>query len=192
MDPNASAKSLTLLLESVGGGDRSLDDLVPLVYDDLRRMAKRQLARERSSHTLCTMGLVNEAYIRLLGDEQITARGRTYFFAAAAQAMRRVLVEHARARSRQKRGGGVELTSMDGKEVPTEDLLAAVLEMDGALQRLGELSERQARVVECRVFAGLDIPQTAEALGASESTVKRDWALARAWLYRELAENEAL
>lgn len=160
--------------------------LLPLVYDELRRIARWHLARERTSHTLCATALVHEAYLKLVDDPAARSRGRAYFFAAAARAMRQILVEHARARAAQKRGAGVALSALDGKEIPTDDFLDAVLALEGALTRLEAMSPRQARVVECRVFGGLDVAGTAEVLETSPRTVKRDWAVARAWLFREL------
>jgi len=162
-----------------------LDRVLPLAYDELRRLAHHQLGRERQGHTLDTTALVHEAYIKLAGADSLTWAGRAHFFAMCAQAMRRVLVNYAEARATAKRGG----TAL---HVPIEDVAAAarerpddILWVDEALRRLEERSPRQTRVVECRVFAGMDVAETADALAISAATVKRDWALARAWLIRE-------
>ena len=187
-EPPPSASAVSLLLrgdDSVNAGQR-LNALLPLVYAELQKLAHRQLARERERYSLCTTGLVHDAYLQLVGDTQVSSRGRAYFFAAAAQAMRRIIVDHARSRSRQKHGGDVAFTLLDDKEIGINDALAQVIELDDALQRLGELSERQMHIVECRVFAGLEVEETAAALDISPRTVKRDWAVARAWLLREM------
>lgn len=177
---------LTLLLSELGGGDRSvLDKVLPLAYDELKRIAHGQLARERAGHTLDTTALVHEAYLKLAGSDSLSWKGRAHFFAVCAQAMRRVLVNYAESRNAAKRGG----TAL---HVPIEDVAAAarerpddILWVDDALRRLEQRSPRQTRVVECRVFAGMDVEETALALAVSSATVKRDWALARAWLIRE-------
>lgn len=187
-EPSPAPSAVSLLLrsgDSVGAKQR-LNALLPLVYTELQALARRQLARERDRYSLCTTGLVHDAYLRLVGDTQVSSRGRAYFFAAAAQAMRRILVDHARGRSRQKHGGNVAFTLLDDKEIAIDDALAQVVELDDALQRLGSLSERQMHIVECRVFGGLEVEETAEALDISPRTVKRDWAVARAWLLREM------
>lgn len=169
------------------GGRDSLDALLPLVYDELRGVARRHLAREWGARTLDTTGLVHEAYLRLIDEAAVPLGNRAYFFAAAAQAMRRVLVDAARRRQRVKRGGGVAPLSLDDERLAVDGFSAELLDLDGALARLAERFPRQARVVECRFFAGLDVEETAAALELAPRTVKRDWALARAWLYRELA-----
>jgi RNA polymerase sigma factor (TIGR02999 family) len=187
-EPSPAPSAVSLLLrsgDSVGAKQR-LNALLPLVYTELQALARRQLARERDRYSLCTTGLVHDAYLRLVGDTEVSSRGRAYFFAAAAQAMRRILVDHARGRSRQKHGGNVAFTLLDDKEIAIDDALAQVVELDDALQRLGALSERQMHIVECRVFGGLEVEETAEALDISPRTVKRDWAVARAWLLREM------
>ena len=187
-EPPPSDSPVSLLLRRddwVNAGQR-LNALLPLVYAELQRLAHRQLARERERYSLCTTGLVHDAYLKLVGDTQVSSRGRAYFFAAAAQAMRRIIVDHARSRSRQKHGGDVAFTLLDDKEIAIDDALAQVIELDDALKRLGELSERQMHVVECRVFAGLEVEETAAALDIAPRTVKRDWAVARAWLLREM------
>jgi RNA polymerase sigma-70 factor, ECF subfamily len=184
--PSPSAVSLLLRADDRLGAEQRLNALLPLVYAELQVLARRQLGRERERYSLCTTGLVHDAYLKLVGDAQVSSRGRAYFFAAAAQAMRRIIVDHARSRSRQKHGGDVAFTLLDDKEIAIDDALAQVVELDDALQRLGELSERQMHIVECRVFGGLEVEETAAALDISPRTVKRDWAIARAWLLREM------
>lgn len=191
VDPSPRSRA-TALLEAVGetGGD-TLDQLLPLVYDELRQLAHRHLARERVGHTLRTTALVHEAYLRLVDDERVTRRGRGYFFAAAGRAMRRVLIDHARRRNAAKRGGAQSNRSLDEGMAATDPFAAELLDLNDALERLEALNTRHARVVECRYFAGLSVGETAAALGVSPRTVKSDWALARAWLYRTLREDES-
>jgi RNA polymerase sigma factor (TIGR02999 family) len=190
-EPRRSGSAVSLLLQADDRVDpeQRLNALLPLVYAELQELAHRQLVRERERYSLCTTGLVHDAYLKLVGDTQVSSRGRAYFFAAAAQAMRRIIVDHARGRSRQKHGGDVAFTLLDDKEIGIDDALAQVIELDDALKRLGELSERQMHIVECRVFAGLEVEETASALDISPRTVKRDWAVARAWLLREMKGN---
>jgi RNA polymerase sigma-70 factor, ECF subfamily len=183
---------LRQVLEAPGG--ESMEQLLPLIYEELRALAHRQLASERDDITLQTTDLVHEAYLRLVDDTQVTRRGRGYFFAAAAHAMRRVLVDRARSRSALKRGGGqiVErLLDQDPASRTVHDFPAELLDLDAALDRLAELDPRQARVVECRYFAGLSVEETADVLDVSPRTVKSEWALARAWLYNALREGSA-
>ncbi len=159
--------------------------LVPLVYGELRRLAHHYMRGERADHTLQTTALVNELYLRLAGIDGMQWRDRAHFFAMAATLMRRVLVDYARQRGREKRGAGVSVTSLDDQAAAPEapvDLLA----LDEALERLAAADPQQARVVELRFFAGLSVEETAEALGISSATVKRDWATAKLWLYNEL------
>lgn len=181
---------VTELLQEMASGKRErFDDLLALVYDELRQLARAQLRRERSDHTLNTTGLVHEAYLRLVDQKQHRWQGRAHFFGAAAQVMRRILVDYARARQAHKRNGRrVSLTLVGAEEVPREAPLARLVEIDDALQRLAAVDERLVRVVECRFFAGLTIQETAEALGISHATVSEDWRLARAWLQRALSD----
>jgi len=165
-----------------------MDDLFTLVYAELRRIAGRQLRGERAGHTLGTTALVNEAWFELAKLERIRWESRSHFLALAAQAMRRVLIDYAVARRSQKRGGGRTPEPLE------DDALVAVTErpdefiaLDEALQRLTAINERHARIVECRFFGGMSVEETADVLGTSPATVKRDWALARAWLNRELS-----
>lgn len=159
-----------------------------IVYDELRLVARRQL--RSSNDTLQATALVHEAYMRLAEDARVLNRGRAYFFAAAARAMRQILVDHARARVRAKRGGGAAPVTLKTGDAEVENLSTDLLDLHRALEVLEQLNPRQARVVECRYFAGLDIEETAEALETSPRTVKRDWQLARAWLFRELEAGE--
>lgn len=183
-----STGRVTELLHQAGAGDPTAAAAVfPLVYDELRQLAHRQLRRESSGHSLNTTALVHEAYLKLVDQTRAQIRDRAHFFAVAATAMRRILVDHARRHGAAKRGAGarrVPLEMVDGL-APDEraDLLVA---LDTALVRLAALDERQARVVECRFFGGLTEEETAEALGTSTRTVKRDWAKARSWLYQAL------
>ncbi len=179
-----------LLRDLSEGRPGALDQLVPIVYEELRRIAHRQLRDERPGHTLNTTALVHEAYMRLTGIERVEWQDRAHFLAVAARVMRRVLVDYARSRGRDKRGGGaVPVPLIDALDVPAgqaEDLT----DLDEALERLGALSQRQCHVVECRCFGGMSVEETATALGISEATVKRDWAFSRAWLNRELGRGD--
>ena len=180
-------EQISQLLEAWAGQDPAARDaLVPIVYDELHRLAHHYMRTERAGHTLQTTALVNEAYLRLVDVDRMQWRDRAHFFAMAATMMRRILVDHARAHARDKRGGGVIMTSLDedvaAPSVPDVDVIA----LDDALERLGRIDERQARLVELRYFAGLTIDEAAEALGISAGTLKREWAIAKAWLYREL------
>jgi RNA polymerase sigma-70 factor, ECF subfamily len=187
VDASGARHAVTAVLSAVDREGRDLfDELLPLVYDELRRMAHRNLVREPRRHTLSTTGLVHEAYLKLVDQSQVTARGRAYFFGAAARAMRQILVDAARRRGRLKRGGGEAPLDLEGFQVAVDDFAAELRDLDGALQRLSVLFPRQARVVECRFFGGLSVEETAEALDLAPRTIKRDWSLARAWLYREL------
>jgi RNA polymerase sigma factor (TIGR02999 family) len=178
------------MLKAWSGGDRQVaEDFMPLVYDDLRRQAHRFLRRERENHTLQTTGLVHEAYIRLIDQKHVTWQNRAHFFGIASQMMRRILVNYAIERSREKRGGGAPRITLSeaipGACIENENELIA---LDQALVRLEKLDERQARIVEMKYFTGLTIEETAEVLGISPATVKREWTMAKAWLRSELTE----
>ena len=182
-----SDQAITTLLHATGPDDpAAVDELVPLVYDELRRMAHGLMAREAKPRTLSTTGLVHEAYLKLAGSQDLPARGRRYFFGAAARAMRQVLVDEARRRAAPMRGGGQRPLPLESLELAAPVADAELLEIDAALVRLSDVHPRPAQVVECRYFGGLSIDETAEALAVSPRTVKRDWSLAQAWLYREL------
>jgi RNA polymerase sigma factor (TIGR02999 family) len=160
--------------------------LVPLVYEELRRLAHHYMRGEREGHTLQTTAVVNEVYLRLAGIDALGWRDRAHFFAMAATLMRRVLVDYARQRGRDKRGGGVSVTSLDENAIAPQPAVDVVA-LDRALERLVAVDRQQSRVVELRFFAGLSVKETAEALGISPATVKRDWATAKLWLYNELS-----
>lgn len=175
-----------LLVASSEGDGAAFDRLMPIVYDELRRLARGRMRGERAGHTLNTTALVHEAYLKLVDLNRIQYQNRSHFFAIAAQAMRRILVNHAHRRNAQKRGGGQADLPLDDVVVISDQQVAQLLDIDDALQQLEALNERQSRVVECRFFAGLTIEETARALAISPATVKRDWAAARAWLNRTL------
>ncbi len=161
------------------------DQLVPIVYEELRRLAHHYMRGEREGHTLQTTALVNEVYLRLAGIDGMRWRDRAHFFAMTATLMRRVLVDYARQRAREKRGAGLSVTSLDENAVAPQPAVDVVA-LDEALERLATVDPQQSRVVELRFFAGLSVKETAEALGVSPATVKRDWATAKLWLYNEL------
>ncbi|MBS1241827.1 MAG: hypothetical protein H6R40_1254 [Gemmatimonadetes bacterium] len=180
--------SVTTVLARMRSGDAgALDQLLPLVYDELRALAGAQLRDERTGHTLGATALVHEAYLRLVERDRLEAHDRSHFFALAAQSMRRVLIDHARARKRQKRGLGKEALPLEAIEDLVGDQAAdELIALDDALTRLAEASPRAALVVERRFFAGLTLEETAETLGTSLKTVQRDWLAARAWLRKEI------
>jgi RNA polymerase sigma factor (TIGR02999 family) len=184
----ASAQhTITALLETATPEDEDvMDRLLPLVYDELRGMAHGYLVRERPGHTLNTTALVHEAYLKLVDQTRAPLESRAYFFGAAARAMRQILVDHARRRMRHKRGGKHEPVTLEEQHLIADDFATNVLDLDSALHRLAALEPRAARVVECRFFGGISVEETAEVLGVSPRTVKRDWIMAKAWLYRVL------
>jgi RNA polymerase sigma factor (TIGR02999 family) len=179
---------VTELLRRWSGGDvAARESLVPLVYDELRRLARYYLASQRSGHTLQSTAVVHEAYLRLAGRDNVHWENRSHFFAVAAQLMRRILVDHARKRNAAKRGG-VHLTlSVDEAVEPSSQRELDLVALDDALKALAELDERQSRIVELRFFGGLSIEDTSRLLEISPATVKREWSTARAWLYGEIA-----
>lgn len=179
--------SLTQLLNEVKAGDKdALDRLVPLAYAELRRLADNYLRRERSDHTLQPTALVHEAYMRLIGQDQPEYRNRAHFFGVAAQLMRQILVDHARTRNAGKRGGGDSKVPLESVAQPMAASPEMFLDLDEALQRLERQDARKARVIEMRFFAGLTAEETAETLGVSVETVRRDLRLGQAWLQREM------
>jgi RNA polymerase sigma-70 factor, ECF subfamily len=189
--PGQSA-DVTLLLREWQAGDRAaLDRLIPLVYSELRVIASRSMAREWRRGTLQTTGLVNEAYVKLVDQRNVDWQSRAHFFAIAAQVMRRLLLDHARRRLRGKRGGGAVPVGAAAVAAPQAGLRPVdVLAVDRALQQLEELDPDQARIVELRFFAGLTVEETAAVVGVSPATVKREWASAKAWLYRALTDSQ--
>lgn len=185
-DPDASE-----LIARASHDGRALAELMPLVYDELRRLARGYLGRERPGRTLQPTALVNEAYLRLLKDRKQDWRTRAHVVGIAAAAMRQILIEAARARDARKRGGGLARVTLDEGVVGDDARTVDVLEVDRALTRLARIDAGQARLVELRFFGGLTIEESAEALGISPATVKRHWAVARAWLQREMTGDEA-
>lgn len=182
------AENITDLLVSYGRGDKeSLDKLMPVVYDELRRQAARYLRREQPGHTLQTTALIHEAYVRLVDQRNVQWQNRAHFFGIAAQMMRRILVDHARTKKRAKRGGSDIKVSLDDATVAVKGQNLDVVAIDEALSRLAKIDEQQSRVVELRFFSGLTVEETAEVMGISPATVKRDWSMAKAWLHRELS-----
>ena len=190
MSEASSSPNVTNLLVAWGRGDQqAFDRLMPQVQQELHRIADRYLAAERPGHDLQATALINEAYLRLVDWKDIQWADRAHFFALAANMMRRVLVDHARRRDRTKRGGeAIQVSLIEAAHVPTPEH-ADVLALDEALQRLETLDPRKSRIVELRFFGGLSLEETAEALGVSVGTVRRDWSLARAWLLRELKSD---
>lgn len=179
-----------MLLDLSQGQKKAAEELMPLVYTEFQRLARKQLSGEGEGHTLQPTALVNEVYLKLIQQDRVDWKGKTHFFAIGAQAMRRILIDHARKRNRIKRGGDrarvefdADLALSPGKD---EDLLA----LEEALEKLEKLDERQARIVELRFFGGLTVAEVAEVLGVSKRTVESDWTMVRAWLRRELVEGE--
>ncbi len=181
-------KEITAMLRELRGGKQeSLDALLPLVYDELHRQAARFLRRERIGHTLQTTALIHETYLKLIDQRNVNWQNRAHFFGIAAQAMRRILVDYAKSRHREKRGGANENLPLEAATLAVSGERSIDLEeLDQALTRLAELDERQARIVELRYFGGLSIEETAEILHISTATVKNDWKSAKAWLYGEI------
>lgn len=188
MQPEPKAGEITQMLrEWSDGKQEALDNLLPLVYDELHRQASRYLRKERQGHTLQTSALINEAYLKLIDQRNVNWDSRTHFFAIAAQAMRRILVDYARAAHRKKRGGNdLKLPLEEAMLVASEEKPVDLIALDEALNKLAERDLQQARVVELRYFSGLSLEETAEALHISRSTVASDWNMAKVWLFREL------
>lgn len=181
---------VTVLLNRISGGDRSApEELLPLVYNELRKLAQGYMEGERKDHTLQATALVHEAYVRLVDWKNVSWQNRAHFFALAAQVMRRILVDHARERQAQKRGGGLTKLSLeDAISFPQQKEIDLVA-LDDALKQLSQLDPMQSGIVELRFFGGLTIEETAEALGKSPATVKREWTLAKAWLHKTIVRN---
>jgi RNA polymerase sigma factor (TIGR02999 family) len=181
---------VTELLLAWGRGDRSaLDELMPLVHQELRRLARSQMRGERDNHTLQTTALVNEAFLRLIDLRRIQWQDRAHFLALSARLMRRVLVDHARSRKYQKRGGGAAIVALDDVLVGPRERGADLVALDDALEELARVDPRKSQVVELRFFGGLSVEETAEALSVSAETVMRDWRLAKVWLLREISDR---
>jgi RNA polymerase sigma factor (TIGR02999 family) len=187
-EPDPRKPEITKMLREWGGGNQEvLDELLPLVYDELHRQAARFLRKERPGHTLQTTALIHEAYLKLIDQRNVNWESRTHFFAIAAQAMRRILVDYARAAHRGKRGGNdIKLPLDEAMTVASDEKSVDLIALDEALDRLAKQDERQARVVELRYFSGLSLEETAEALHISRATVASDWSMAKVWLYREI------
>lgn len=186
----SSTSEVTRLLKDWGNGDSAaLDQLMPIVYAELRAIAARYLRRERQDHTLQPTALVNEAYLRLVDQKQVEWQNRAHFVGVAAQMMRRILVDHAKSHNRAKRGGGAQRVTLDEAVALVEGRADDLLELDAALTALEAFDQRKSRVVEMKYFGGLSVEETAEVLQVSVITVARDWKLAKAWLYTTINDN---
>ena len=182
---------ITQLLANWGGGDLTArEELIPLVYQELRVLASGYLRHERSGHTLQATALVHEAYLRLVDQQNVNWENRHHFFGAAAQAMRRILVDHARGRLAEKRGSGYTKVALTEAIVMSQEQPAQLLAMHESLSRLASIDAQQSRIVELRIFGGLTVEEITAVLGVSSATVKRDWALAKAWLSREIGTRD--
>jgi len=187
-----SPQEITQLLHAWSDGDQTaLDQLLPLVYDELHRMAQRYVGRERPDHTLQTTALIHEAYLRLVGQPEKHWENRAHFFAVAAQAMRHVLVDYARTRQAARHGGEVQAVSLEEAAVVSAERAAELVALDEALKELEAIDPRKCRVVELKYFGGLNIDETAEVLKVSTATIDRDWSLAKSWLHRALSKGRA-
>ena len=183
----SDAHSVTQLLEQWNHGDReALDKLMPLIYEELRKMAKRYMSQQNPGHTLQTTALIHEAYLRMVKQKEKHFQNRAHFFGVAAQAMRHILVDYARTRHTAKRGGGIRPVSLEEAALVTPERASELVAFDEALKELEELSQRQSRVVELRYFGGLSVEETATVLKVSPETVMRDWTMAKTWLHRAL------
>ena len=188
--PTLSPQEVTQLLADWGKGDRSaLDKLFPLVQSELRRIAQRQMSQERPGHTLQATALVNEAYLKLAGQQGFDWHNRAHFFAVCAQVMRHILIDHARAHARDKRGGGAIQVSLNEALLVAEDQAAHFIALDDALRVLESLDPQKGKIIELRYFGGLSIEEAAEVLNISPRTVRREWQRAKAWLYRMMTEG---
>lgn len=188
---NGPQHEVTQILHDWSSGDAQAQErLMPFVYDELRRLARSFLSRERGDHTLQPTALVNEAYVRLVDQTRVSWQNRAHFYGIAASMMRRVLIDHARARATGKRGGGAIRLSIDDLQVPIEERAASFIDLDEALKTLEQMDERKCKVVEMRFFGGLSDEEIAEVLGVTTRTVLRDWKKARLWLYRELSQQQ--
>jgi RNA polymerase sigma-70 factor, ECF subfamily len=186
----SESQEVTMLLSALTNGeDGAASKLIPVVYDELRRLAGSYMRRERADHTLQATALVNEAYLKLIEQRAVNWQSRAHFFGVAAQLMRRILIDYARGHTREKRGGEQKKVSLDEVFLFAEQQADELLAVDDSLNLLEKMDPRQARVVELRFFAGLSVEEAAEALGVSPKTVKRDWSVAKAWLYADLKER---
>ncbi len=189
--PGSDEPQITQLLAAWSEGDQSaLNAMMPLVYGELHRMARRFMARQNPGHTLQPTALINEAFIKLVGNENKEWKNRAHFFGVAAQAMRHILVDYARSRNYAKRGAGAQRVELDQAVAVTDEASGDIVALDDALNELSKVDRRKSQVVELRYFGGLTVEETAEVLKVSTITVMRDWSLAKAWLYRELAKGD--
>src|ERR1051326_1638786 len=189
MDPDLPQQQVTQLLIAWSKGDQvARDELMPLVYEELHRLAHRYMNRERPGHTLQTSALVNEAFIKLIDQTNVEWQSRAHFFGLAAHLMRRILVDHARNRQYQKRGGAVQRVSFEEALIVSQERVDEVVALDDALKDLARFDQRKSQIVELRFFGGLSIDETAELLKVSPGTVMRDWTLAKAWLRKQIVE----
>ena len=184
--PTTSHEVTQLLIDRGNGDQDALDRLMPLVYQELRQMAHSYMSRQNPGHTLQTSGLINEAFIKMVGNQDKQFQNRSHFFGVAAQAMRSILVDYARSKQFAKRGGGAHKVSLDEALAVSEERASEIVALDDALNELGEVDPRKCKVVELRYFGGLSVEETAEVLQVSPITVTRDWSMAKAWLYRAL------
>jgi RNA polymerase sigma factor (TIGR02999 family) len=192
MKTQTQADVTRLLVNWTNGDKKALEALMPLVYGELHRLAKRYLRRERSDHTLQSTALVHEAYMRMVDQKGVQWQNRAHFFAVASQIIRRILVDHARTHNAEKRGGGACKLALDEAIGVSQKRDLNLVALDDSLKCLAEMDPQQSRIVELRFFGGLSIEEAAEVLGISPATVKRDWAVAKAWLYRDLSGREIL
>ena len=185
-----SRQQVTQLLVAWSSGDEAaLQELMPLVYDELRKLAHHYIRRERPGHTLQTSGLVNEAYLRLVDQTKIQWQSRKHFYGIAARLMRQILVDYARKQSYAKRGGDAQRVELDEKLIISKDRAADIVDLDDALKKLAEIDPRQSQIVELRFFGGLSVEETAEVLSISVSTLMRDWVVAKSWLKRAISSE---
>lgn len=188
----STGSEVTLLLGQLTRGEEGATaKLIPLVYEELRRLARSHMRRESEYHTLQTTALVHEVYLKLVDQRSVDWKGRSHFFAIAAQMMRRILVDHARGRLREKRGGGDRPIPLDEAFLFAPERSLELIKLDQSLERLERIDERQSKIVELRFFGGLTVEETAEALGVSPKTVKRDWSMAKAWLHGDMKTSHA-
>jgi RNA polymerase sigma factor (TIGR02999 family) len=189
----SESQEVTMLLSALTKGDpNAASKLMPLIYDELRRLAGSYMRREREDHTLQATALVHEAYLKLVEQRSVNWQNRAHFFGVAAQLMRRILVDHARGHLRQKRGGENQKVSLDEALVFAETQADELVAVDDSLNQLAKIDPRQARVVELRFFAGLNVDEAADVLGVSAKTIKREWSVAKAWLYADLKERHGI
>jgi RNA polymerase sigma-70 factor (ECF subfamily) len=188
--PSPPLQEVTQLLVDWGNGNQAaLDQLIPLVYTELRQLARRYMSRKRPGHTMQTTALIHEAYLRLADQNQVRWENRAHFLGIAARLMRQILIEHARRHTRAKRGGGAGTIALDEAAIVSQTRAAELLALDDALERLAAIDPRKSRVVELRFFGGLSVEEAAIVLNVAPNTVLRDWRLAKAWLHREISHE---